>query len=104
MVKSKFKKLSDNEKDLIIKSMLEINDIYSNPIDLSICEKGDILITKTGIICRYLKNKDGVNDFYSHEVVYPNNVVGTRIDDGHAFKNNRMEYDHDIVKIIKVSK
>lgn len=44
--------------------------------------------------------------YYQHEVKYPNGSRGTRIDDGHVYKNPsmRMECDHDIVEILPLDK
>jgi len=35
-----------------------------------------------------------------HEVKYPNGSHGTRTHDGFVYRTNRLETDHDIVKII----
>ena len=78
-------------------------------IDLSICEKGDILISKHGAILKYISPLPK-EDYYDHEIEYlymPEFPLktklgnGTRTNEGFVFKNNRKEEDHDIVSIIK---
>jgi hypothetical protein len=77
----------------------------SNVIDLRICKKGDILISRQGTKLKYFRPLNSEIDYYDHEVEYldKNRGNGTRTHDGHVFRNNRNENDEDIVKIIPVS-
>lgn len=78
-------------------------------VDLSICKKGDILISKHGAILRYLEPLNPEKDYYDHIVEYifldgkineGGIGLGTRNNDGTVFKKNRLPEDHDIVQII----
>lgn len=71
-------------------------------IDLRTCDEGDLLVTKHGLILRYVSPCDD-DSYYDHYVKYlkPNSGHGTRTHSGHVFKNNRKSEDQDIVKIIK---
>ena len=81
-------------------------------INLSKCEKGDILISSQGAVLeyiaptpwngytyldhvvKYIKDKDGTS--------FGNKSYGTRTNDGFVFRKVRIpETDHDIVEIIK---
>ena len=70
-------------------------------IDLSKCKAGDKLVSIHGTILIYVgpTTKD---NYYDHFVKYPNGSMGTRINDGHVFKNEskRLQSDEDIVEII----
>jgi len=68
-------------------------------IDLRNCKKGDILISKHGLELTYVKPLDK-GAYMDHEVKYPNDSHGTRTHDGFVYRTNRLETDHDIVKII----
>ncbi len=49
----------------------------------------------------YNGQKLGANNYYDHIVRYPDGSLGTRIHDGHVYKNEGSRLsDHDIVKII----
>ena len=70
-------------------------------VDLRECKAGDKLISSHGMTLTYVKRIE--NGFYDHEVQYPDGSVGTRTNDGHVFRKNRIpETDHDIVEIIPV--
>ena len=66
------------------------------------CKKGDILISK--------HNKAFIYDHYDKKRLYPHVIFDaltgknehSRITSGHVFKNNRLETDDDIVKIISM--
>lgn len=75
-----------------------------NQVDLRICKKGDILISKQGTKLKYVRPLPEGN-YYDHEVEYidKNRGNGTRIHDGHVYRHNRMDSDEDIVKIIPTS-
>jgi hypothetical protein len=74
-------------------------------VDLNTCKKGDILISKQGVKLKYVKPLDSNILYYDHEVAYLNKRKGrgTRTNDGHVFRHNRMDSDEDIVKIIPMS-
>lgn len=74
-----------------------------NIINLNTCKKGDILISKHGTKLTYVQKLPEC-DYYQHKVKYsdPKLGYGTRTDDGHVFKHNRMETDEDIVQIIHI--
>ncbi len=81
-------------------------------IDLSICKRGDILVSKHGAILRYLEPLDPEKDYYDHRVEYlcvdgeiNNNKFGsgTRNNDGSVFKTNKRPEDHDIIQIIPLA-
>lgn len=69
-------------------------------VDLSQCKAGDQLLSKHGMILTYVRPLDPDN-YYDHEVRYPNGSSGTRTNDGFVFRHNRLPDDHDIVDIIK---
>jgi len=89
----------------------------TNKIDLSICKKGDILISHLGGILEYVKPLPEEH-YFDHEVKYLKVLKdngdefpefggssGTRTNEGFVYKNNRIkESDHDIIAIIKVNK
>lgn len=70
-------------------------------IDLRSCKPGDKLKSKHGMILTYIAALPE-DDYYDHLVEYPNGSKGTRINDGHVFKNegSRLPEDHDIVEIL----
>jgi len=68
-------------------------------VDLRICEQGDILISKHGEVLTYVEPLPD-SDFYDHKVKYSDGSFGTRIHDGHVYRNKRLPEDHDIVAII----
>jgi len=78
-------------------------------IDLSTCEKGDILISSRGLELEYIsKTPWKEHSYLDHVVKYPKDEFGddnygTRTNDGYVFaKNRHPETDHDIVKIIHI--
>ena len=81
-------------------------------IDLSTCEKGDILISSRGAKLEYISPTPWGSYTYLDHVVryihdeygqpYGEDNYGTRTNDGFVFAKNRIpEFDHDIVKIIR---
>ncbi len=74
--------------------------LMTNSIDLRTCKPGQKLRSKHGLILTY--SKYSLDDYYPHEVIYPNGSRGTRINDGHVFYKNRMKEDHDIVEILPI--
>jgi hypothetical protein len=71
----------------------------NTPIDLRTCNPGDKLRSAHGLILTYVEHCPGKT--YSHIVRYPDNSLGSRIDDGHVYHFSRLACDHDIVEIIK---
>jgi len=78
-------------------------------VDLRNCKVGDILISQHGSIFRYVKPLDAEIHYYDHQIecLYFEGIIntgqigkGTRIHDGHSFRKNRLESDHNIVQII----
>lgn len=72
-------------------------------VDLRMCEKGDMLVTKHGLTLTYVKRLPKAH-YYDHEIKYPylnGNGYGTRTHDGHVFREKRKPEDQDIIKIIK---
>lgn len=71
-------------------------------IDLRECKRGDKLRSVHGEILTYIGPLPE-DDYYDHRVQYSNGSYGSRIHDGHVYRNpkSRMECDHDIVEIIK---
>ena len=73
-------------------------------ISLMKCKRGDVLISKHG--------KAFVYGYYDKKRPYPHIVFDaltelreqSRITSGHVFKKNRLDTDHDIVKIIFINK
>ena len=55
-------------------------------------------MSKHGLVLEYM-GKSSSNE-YPHLIKYPDGSFGTRIDDGHVYRNNRMDCDHDVVGII----
>lgn len=81
-------------------------------IDLSMCKKGDTLISSQGAMLEYVCPTPWKHYNYLDHVVkyvedkdgksFGDNNYGTRTNDGFVFKKKRNpETDHDIVKIIK---
>ena len=73
----------------------------NDTIDLRNCKPGQPLRSKHGMILTYVKPLDK-GDYYDHEVKYPDGSRGTRIHDGHVYRNpdKRLPEDHDIVEIL----
>jgi hypothetical protein len=84
----------------------------TKPVDLRLCKKGDILISRHGAILRYVKPTDEdfmYNKGFTHLVKYDKNEVlgihtsnshGTRTNDGRVFVNKSLPEDHDIAFVI----
>ena len=81
-------------------------------IDLSTCNKGDILISSHGAKLEYISTTPWSHYSYLDHVVryiedadgnsMGNDNYGTRTNDGFVFaKNRQQETDHDIVEIIR---
>jgi len=70
-------------------------------VDLNTCKPGDKLLSSQGEILTYIQRLPEGN-YYDHEVEYASGSRGTRINDGHVFRNEskRLPIDHDIVKIL----
>ena len=69
-------------------------------VDLNKCKPGQKLLSKHGMILTYVcKLKD---NYYDHQVQYPNGSYGTRTNDGFTYKSlsSRLPSDHDIVEIL----
>lgn len=97
----KFKPLSKQEKEAVIKTLL--TDILADAtVDLSTCNEDDLLITSRGGIVRYVKALNSEIDYYDHEIMYSDGSRGTRTNDGHVMRNNRLETDANIVKIVRI--
>lgn len=75
----------------------------SNNIDLRNCVPGQKLRSSQGWILTYVKPLEADN-YYDHLVRYPNGSGGTRIHDGHVYRNpdKRLPEDHDIVEILPI--
>jgi hypothetical protein len=71
-----------------------------NKVDLSTAIQGQKLKSKHGMILTYSRPLE--NNYYDHEVVYPDGSLGTRTNDGYVYRNekSRMVEDHDIVEIL----
>lgn len=74
-------------------------------IDLSKCEKGDLLISSHGMKLKYIRPTKET-EYLDHVVEYIEGdykgSMGTRTNDGYVMKHNRKpEIDHDIVEIVK---
>lgn len=80
-------------------------------IDLRECSRGDILISRHGAILVYM-GPTKETDYMDHVVEYihipygarlhPQTMgAGTRTHDGYVFRKNRLEEDHDVVKVLK---
>ena len=50
------------------------------------------------MIFTYVRHTPGT--YFPHEVRYPNGSLGTRTDEGYAFRRNRLPCDHNIVEIL----
>jgi len=70
-------------------------------IDLNNCKPGDKLLSVHGMVLTYIR-KLPEGSYYDHEVEYPNGSRGTRINDGHVYRNvdKRLPIDHDIIQIL----
>lgn len=72
-------------------------------VDLNTCKQGDKLLSRQGEILTYVR-KLLDTDYHDHEVMYLNGSFGTRMNDGHVFKNTQLRnpnLDHDIILILK---
>lgn len=72
-------------------------------IDLRNCKPGDKLLSSHGLILTYVRPLE--NHYMDHEVQYPNTSpyfgsIGTRTHDGYVMRKNRLDTDHNIVKIL----
>lgn len=75
--------------------------VFIAKVDLNTCKPGDKLLSKHGLTLEYVcKAPD--NDYYDHEIRYPNGSMGTRTNEGFTYvnPNMRLERDHDIVEIV----
>lgn len=74
-------------------------------VDLRTCDKGDLLVSKHGLMLRYVGPLPEEN-YFDHEVEYIDIDCGngTRTHEGYVFRKKRLPEDQDIVKIIKWSK
>lgn len=70
-------------------------------VDLRKCVPGQKLKTKHGLIVTYVGPLEPQN-YYDHKIKYPDGSFGTRIHDGHVFRNpnSRLPEDQDIVEIL----
>lgn len=68
-------------------------------VDLRKCTPGDYLLSAHGAILRYMGPLPK-GSFYDHEVIYLDGGKGSRTHNGQVFKNNRLIFDHDIVKVL----
>lgn len=94
-------KLTRQIKDKIIEAMMSP---AQDDIDLRTCNMGDILISSRGSIMFYVSPTEE-NNYYDHIVEYLQDVGrGTRTHDGHVFRKNRKEEDHNIVRIIHLNR
>ena len=75
-------------------------------INLSKCVPGHKLRSTQGVILTYVRPLNPSKDYYDHEVKYPDGSFGTRINDGHVYKNptKRLPEDHDIIEILPLDK
>lgn len=84
----------------------------TKPVNLKLCKKGDILISRHGAILRYdslITDEYLVKANLNHRVkydkneslgIYVNNSYGTRTNDGRVFVNRPLPEDHDIAFVI----
>lgn len=90
----------------------DTQDTVDNTVDLSKCERGDILISTHGAKLEYIAPTPWRHYTYLDHVVryiedgrgdrFSKDNYGTRTNDGFVFAFNRKpETDHDIVKVIK---
>lgn len=99
----KFKPLSKQEKQEVVKALLNIDfNATETTIDLSACKENDLLITSRGGIVRYVKAIDPEVYYFDHEIIYSNGSRGTRTNDGYVFRKNRLDTDANIVKIVRI--
>lgn len=69
-----------------------------NPyVNLKNCQKGDLLVLKDGSLAQYVEYRP--EQYFPHYIQYYNKYKsgGTRCDDGSVYKNNRKEFDFDVV-------
>lgn len=75
-------------------------------VDLRDCQKGDLLISKHGMVITYVEPLPE-DDYYDHKIMYPQEFgqFGTRIHDGHVYRNprSRVDQDHDIIAIVQLN-
>ena len=88
-----------------------VKEFAESVVDLRECQFGDFLISRHGAVLCYM-GPTKETDYMDHVVEYiyiprgsrlnPQSMgSGTRTHDGYVFRKNRLEEDHDIVKIIK---
>jgi len=106
---------SNYKQPSIIELLKSLIKMESTKIDLSKCEKGDILISRHGAKLEYIAPTPWKQYTYLDHVVryiedsngnsFGNENYGTRTNDGFVFAKKRIpEIDHDIVKVIKKEK
>lgn len=72
----------------------------NNPyINLVNCQEGDLLVLKEGSLAKYVKHRP--EEYFPHDIEYydKNKSMGSRCDDGSTYKNNRKEFDLDVVLV-----
>lgn len=91
----------------VVLDVSELRDMFSglaakladkNPIDLTGCERGDLLLSRSGKILTYVRYVPTSN--YPHEIQHPSGASGSRCTDGHVCAYSRLPNDEDIVLII----
>ena len=78
---------------------------HKKVVDLRKCVPGQKLRTIHGTIVIYVRPLPAGN-YYDHEIRYPDGALGTRIHDGHVYRNvrSRLPADEDIIEILPVEK
>ena len=70
------------------------------PVDLRVCIKGDLLLTKQGNLLTYSHSRKAETNYCPHVVIYSSGQYGTRCDDGFVFPNKRSEEDEDVIMVL----
>lgn len=76
-----------------------IGENVNPPVDLRKAKRGDGLVTKSGLILRYVEPTNA-GGYYDHYVAYPNGSLGSRLHNGFVFRHKRLPEDEDIIAII----
>lgn len=106
-MKKIIEKMLSNSDGKVVLDVSELRDMFSglaakladkNPVDLTVCVPGDLLLSRSGKILTYVRYVPAAN--YPHVVQYPSGASGSRCTDGYVCAHSRLPTDEDIVLIL----
>ncbi len=90
----------EDEVKLLVKVHNIVNNENRKPIDLNICQQGDLLLTDQATFLTYCKKIPTTYEC-KHVIKYAKGSYGSRTDDGYVSSNKRIITDENIIEIIK---